>query len=117
MSYNLDDLTTLGQWAERIGATGARIQQWMTSENAPKPVKTYGKVRLFLISDLRQLTELKGSAADLMGFGYISPEVHEGLIADLKYYNELLLDRDEAIAALQGKLAKAQTYSEFDIEG
>lgn len=97
MSFSMDQLTTLADFAEAHGLSVATVNPWAAGENPRvQPVHKFANTRVFLISDLEAVASANGNAKVLLSQALKRiDELHAKI-------NELTSENDE-LAALEAE--------------
>lgn len=140
MSYTIDQIDTLADFAKEYGVSVATVTNWMdkSGDDKPEPVMVKGRTRFFLKEELVRLAEMNASGAVMQKVGYVHPDKYAALESRLfelinekaqlqieadsicDAYNEQVgINEKQAaeIAALKLKLEQAQAYTDSIIEG
>lgn len=81
MSYTIDQIDTLADFAKEYGVSVATVTNWMdkAGDGKPEPVLVKGRTRFFLKEDLVRLAEVNASGAVMQRVGYVHPDKYAEL--------------------------------------
>jgi len=140
MSYTIDQLTTIADFAKEYEVSVGTVTNWMdkSGDDKPETVHTIGRTRLFLKDELVRLAEMNASGAVMQKVGYVHPDKYAELerhyfesinqrtelerqaqaISDA-YNEQVKLNEEQAeqISQLKAELQRSQTYVDSIIEG